>query len=551
MKKRYLVAAILLILILAGSWYFVSRVIYDAPDTPVSTINSDQLVVISDSHFRLGNSWLKRNKYGNWESYIEGSAYDRGRTIGILHRQLIQDQEEVFVDEINAHVPSWFLRKFLMLGISWFNRDLDQYIPDEYRQEIYGVSEFFADEYDFIGPKYNRIINYHAAHDIGHAVQNMHLVGCTSLGVWNFDDSTKQMLSGRNFDFYFGDEFAKNKIVLLCNPTEGYKYLSVTWGGFCGVVSGMNEHGLSITLNSAKSEIPTESGTPVSIIARDILQYASTLEEAQSIANQYESFVSELFTISSLKDQKMAVIEKAPTYTGIYYPSSDTLIVTNHYQSPELKDLPINTEHMNSSESVDRMTRTRELTNRLQEVTPNTIVDILRNQAGIAGKDLGMGNPKAINQLLAHHAVIFDNVEKCVWVSNYPFQENVFDAYDLDDFGKWSDLKDTVVTIDSLSIEADPFYTSEAFQQFKQFKVLKSQITYYTQERSKMDSLEVRQFIQSNPEYYETHRLVGNYYAALGEKQKAIDSYYLALEKDIAYLEDRQFINKQIKELSE
>ncbi|WP_143520062.1 C45 family peptidase [Reichenbachiella sp. 5M10] len=550
MKKRYLVSGILLIILVIGAIGFVVRVVYAAPPLPPSSVAPNQLEVVSDNHYRLGNSWLKKSKHGNWESYIEGSAYDRGKTIGILHQQLIQDQEQVFVDEINNNVSSWFLRKTLMMGIAWFNRDLDQYIPLEYRQEIYGVSEYFADEYDYIGPKYNRIINYHAAHDIGHAVQNMHLVGCTSVGMWHFSDTAQFMRSGRNFDFYFGDEFAKNKIVLFCNPDEGYKYLSVTWGGFCGVVSGMNEHGLSITLNSAISEIPTQSGTPVSIIARDILQYAQTIAEAQAIADRYDSFVSELFTISSLQDRQMAVIEKSPERTGLYVPPSDTLIVTNHYQSPELKNLPLNLEHMNASESVDRYTRAQELSSRMESCAPVPLAALLRNQAGIHDKDLGLGNPKAINQLLAHHAVIFDNVQRRVWVSNYPFQENTFDAYDLSHFERWTQ-DDVSVTIDSLEIAPDPFYLSEGFQTFKRFKQLKEQVIHATNQELPLTPKLVEEFVASNPQYYETYRLLGNYFAVQNKSQLAIDYYKQGLAKDIAYTEDRDYMIEQIKLLSE
>src|SRR5690606_1101153 len=112
--------------------------------------------------------------------------YERGIALGILHKELIQSQETAFVREIEQLLPARILRTVMQLGIGWFNRNLDKSIPEEYLQEIYAVSQSFSDEYSYIGPKYNRVLNYHAAHDIGHMAQNMNLVACTAVAQWDF-----------------------------------------------------------------------------------------------------------------------------------------------------------------------------------------------------------------------------------------------------------------------------------------------------------------------------------------------------------------------------
>ncbi|HVY74730.1 MAG TPA: C45 family peptidase, partial [Puia sp.] len=249
----------------------------------------------SPGFYTLKNSWLRKSNSGLYEMYVEGPPYERGVINGKLSKELLQKQEEYFNDQIEKMIPSRFYLHFLKYFIGWFNRHLDHYVLPEFKKEIYGISASADERYDYIGSNYQRILNYHAAHDIGHALQNLALVGCTSFGTWGSRSADSNMIIGRNFDFYVGDHFAENKIVAFVKPSEGHKFMSVTWGGFIGVVSGMNDKGLTVTINAAKSEIPTGSATPVSLVAREILQYAENIQQAEAIAKKRKMFVSESF----------------------------------------------------------------------------------------------------------------------------------------------------------------------------------------------------------------------------------------------------------------
>ena len=543
-KKLILFGALSLLVILP--LVFVKLTVYPAPEVPDLQLQDLKRQVIDSTTFRYKNNWLRKNKSGNWESYIEGTPYERGIALGILHKELIQSQETAFVREIEQLLPARILRTVMQLGIGWFNRNLDKSIPEEYLQEIYAVSQSFSDEYSYIGPKYNRILNYHAAHDIGHMAQNMNLVACTAVAQWDFRLEKPEMVLGRNFDFYFGDEFAKDKIVLFVNPSDGYDFVSVTWGGFSGVVSGMNEKGLTVTLNALPSEIPTKSSTPVSIIARDVVQYASTIEEAFAIISKYDVFVSESFTIASAMDQKAAVIEKTPEKTAIYFPEGDQLIVANHFQSEAYRNSQLNLDHLRDSESMPRYERMNQLTAQDSSISVRNTLRYIREQKGVDEVELGMGNPMAINQLLAHHAVIFEPLKGIAYISAAPFQENVFNAYDVNSIKHMAgfELADSP-EMDSLRLEQDPFFSSKSFENYQQYKSLKVHFLARSKNESPAQDF-VEKWIATNPEYYEPYLLLGDLYFEREDFVNAKRYYTQALSKAIPYLATKTHINENL-----
>jgi hypothetical protein len=127
-------------------------------------------------------------------------------------------------------VPSERYLRFLRFFTALFNRNLGDHVMEEFQHEIYGISLSCTHEYDFLGTPFERQMNYHAAHDIGHALQDYMLVGCSSFAVWGAQSADSSLLVGRNFDFFVGDDFAGTSRVFLF-PDSGYRFASVGWPG--------------------------------------------------------------------------------------------------------------------------------------------------------------------------------------------------------------------------------------------------------------------------------------------------------------------------------
>lgn len=528
----------LMILILLSYIHFSTKI--TPPKVASRSLLLQEPIRISDNFYQLGSQWLKKNDLGLWEMYIEGSPFDRGISHGKLAKSLVHEQEVAFDGQIRKMIPSGLYRFFLKYFIVWFNRDLDQFIPLEYKEEIYGVSLSASKDFDKIGPAYQRIMNYHAAHDIGHALQNMSLVGCSSFATWGNKSENERLIIGRNFDFYVGDAFAKNKIILFEKPDEGIPFMMVTWGGMIGVVSGMNLHGLTITLNAVKSDLPTGSATPVSILAREILQYASTIDEAIAIARKRKTFVSESFLIGSAFDGKAISIEKTPDTLDIYYSQENFIICTNHNQSPFLGNTKENILHKSESASGYRYSRLHELIVQTETNSIEQTANILRDPYGLKNKDIGFGNEKAVNQFICHHSIIFEPETRTVWISTNPWQLGQYMAYQLDSIFNNPEIPHSFdLSQNSIQIKADPILSSPTFNNFLQYRRIKEEFI-------NGKAIDPKEVIKLNPEYFYAWEIAGDYYFQLEQLSEALKCYNTALKKEISNEHERIHIQAKI-----
>ncbi|RAW00157.1 C45 family autoproteolytic acyltransferase/hydolase [Pseudochryseolinea flava] len=514
----------------------------DPPAAAVQQLESmkvDKPVATSDGLMTYGDSWFRKSETGFYELYVEGDALSRGVAAGQLTQSLVQYQEKVFNDQIEKLVPSPIYRECLRYFVGWFNRDLDEYVDEEFKTEIYGISQVSSHDYDYIAPAYQRILNYHGAHDIGHALQNMALVGCTSFGTWGNDSEDGSLIIGRNFDFFVGEEFAKNKIIAFYKPSNGYPFMMVTFGGMTGVLSGMNVAGLTVTINAAKSDIPSGAATPVSLVAREILQYATTIEEAYAIAQKRKMFVAESFLIGSAKDHRAAVIEKDTEQTSLYESNQERIVCTNHFQSATLGNTVVNQEHINASASKYRYERVEELIRKNEKNTVAKTVQLLRDQRGKADAEIGLGNEKAINQLIAHHSIIFQPEKGLVWISANRYQLGKFVCYDLNKVFATQKTSNAEIYEKDKTFAEDSFLQSDAFEKF--MKVERYRFPF--NERSDLDPQAI---VQSNPQAYHAYMFSGDVYFQREDYSNAVRMYELALTKEIATQGERDHIEKNL-----
>jgi len=519
----------------------------------ISNYDTIKPIVIKQSGnlFISGKSSLLKNKQGLWELYVEGDPLQLGLTTGALSDSLLKKQEQIFFSKIKDLIPSKFEQKMLRYFLKWYNRKLYSNVTPEYQSEIYGVSQYTSHDFDNIAPQYQRSLYLHAAHDIGHALQDLALVGCSSFAAWGEKSETGSLILGRNFDFYVSDAFAENKIIAFINPKEGHKFMMITWPGMIGAVSGMNQEGLTVTINASKSKIPMIAKTPISIVTREILQHAATIDEAIAIAKKRKVFVSESIMVGSAKDNKAVLIEVSPKKMDVYdVPNSDQLICSNHFQGEDLKDEKRNQLQIANSHSEYRLERMEELFAENPKINPKIASEILRNKEGLHNISLGYGNEKALNQLMAHHGIIFEPKEKLVWVSANPYQLGEFVCYNLDSIFKERKTSSVIsFQEENRNIAKDPFLKTTAYANYQKFRIENDKIDWYLKKKETI-SLEFIQNYQSlNPDYWVVYYKAGLYFYQKKEYQLAQSNFEKALTKEITTVPDKAEIEKYLKKL--
>jgi len=542
-KRLFLYSLFAFILISCG----ISKSVHHIPDVKQYPLEIPKVTKVNDTTFSFNQNFLTKNKQQLWELYIHGNPLQLGYNNGALTQDLMQKQEGIFFSKVEGFVPSKFRQKLLRGFLKWYNRKMYLNVREDYQAELFGLSQYSSDQYNFIAPKYLRNLYLHGAHDIGHAMQDLAMVGCTSLAVWNENTEDGDLLIGRNFDFYVGDDFAKNKVVEFVEPDTGIPYMSVSWPGMIGVVSGMNKKGITVTINAGKSKIPLTAKTPISLVTREILQYAGTIEEAIAIAGKRKVFVSESILVGSAADKNAVIIEVSPKNFGVFkVQNTSQVICTNHFQSDAYKNDLKNQKHIEESHSAYRYEKLQELLQEEKKLNPEKIAAILRNRSGLKDKKIGYGNEKALNQLLAHHSVIFSPEKRLVWVSSNPYQLGEFVCYDLNEIFSDHGLQKDNLAKSGLNIATDPFVNSEEFRNYETYRQINIKVSDAIRGRGILTDDFLSRYLSLNPDFWKGYFLAGKYYFYKKEFSKAKTEFEMALTKEITTIPDKKNVEKYL-----
>lgn len=394
------------------------------------------LVRTSDAEGRLhlGPSWFLRRPGGSLLR-LEGGPYALGWSSAVLTAELLERQERELMGTVERFLPSRLSRLGVGLLVLVNNRSLPAHVPLALQLEIRGLADGRpGDPYPELGPRYHRVLNYHAAHDISHWVWDRPPAGCTAFAARG-ERTGGRLLVARAFDWEAGRHFDENKVIAAVHPAGGHAFLSVSWPGMAGAVTGINARRVWCSLNGAHSSDRGRIGRPVSLVVRQVLEQADDLAEAIEIIRQAPVFVADSYLVADGKSGEAAVVERTPARCAVRRLEGELLLQTNHFESPELAGDEGNRAYLEEGTSAPRLARLDELLRAAPVIDPAAAVAILRDRRGPGGAPRALGHRGTIDALVATHAVVADVSAGILWVSRGPCSLGAFEAHTLEGFG--------------------------------------------------------------------------------------------------------------------
>jgi len=533
-KRIFLGTVILALIAWLGGAFLLRSWTAKPPPIPLNASILQLKTQEHDGKVWLGQSWVGRRE-GLLTVYLKGGPFELGYANGVLLQPQMHTLENEFIKMVHGYVPNELTLNVLKWYVIYRNRHLTDYISADYRMEIFGSTVGCPDIHPEIGPYYNRLLNYHAAHDVSYMMIDNPLVsraGCTSFGAWGSATQNGHLVTGRNFDWEAAEVFSRDRVVVMCEPDQGIPFISLAWAGMAGVVSGMNRAGVSVTVNGAPSSLPRQTATPVAIVARDILQRAHNLTETMEILRGAKVFVSTLWLIGSKTDGKFIVVEKTPDATQVREAERDWIVCANHFETPGLRDNFRNQRHIAEATSVSRKTRMTELIEGAHaKIDPSRAAEFLRDRKLPGGAFVGNGNRGSLNALIATHATIMDLSDGIFWAASPPNQLGKFVAFDVRDFSHEMPEK---------TVPADAMVDSGEFERVRQAQQCLQDGQRALKNYNAQTALSLADKAESlNPGFYQNSALRGRALLALSKREEAESAFSAALAARPAFLKEK------------
>ena len=242
---------------------------------------------------REGNGRLERID-GTRVLVLKGTPEEMGRQHGILLKKDIKDLMEHIVYGVG--VGSSFEKGRWFFGeIEAAQERLRRFMDERYVREMDALADASGLQREEV-----RLGNFFPE-----------LFHCSGFALFGKATQDGRLYHGRILDYMRGLGLEQHAVVMVLQPDQGNAWVNVSYAGFVGSVTAMNEKHLAIGEMGGRGEGRWD-GKPMAQLVREVMEKASTLDEAIEIMRKGPRTCEYYYVISDAKTKRAVGIAATP-----------------------------------------------------------------------------------------------------------------------------------------------------------------------------------------------------------------------------------------------
>ncbi len=324
---------------------FLALVIFVVMLSSVSSADSSSVIAA------YGEGYLE-NINGLLVLHLKGSPYEMGYQHGTLLKEQVQENGQRYLYDFI--IGNWGYSYEYLLDSS---NMMEPYIPQEYKEEMQGLAEG-------ANVSYTDLLILHTHLDVirsglgavrsgGQGLGSSKAVPqflCSNFVALDSATADGNVYHGLNLDWTLESGIQENALVIVYEPDNGNAFVSVSWAGLMGALTGMNGHGVSLGQMVSDTTDQTLNGMPHMFMIRKVLQYSDNLNDAVTIISQTSRTAGWNIMLGGPADAR--ALEISDNHVKVFIPGdsaesippysssiNNALRRTNHYTDPGLQAL--------------------------------------------------------------------------------------------------------------------------------------------------------------------------------------------------------------------
>jgi hypothetical protein len=138
------------------------------------------------------------------------------------------------------------------------------------------------------------------------------LFHCSGFALFGDATAGGRMFHGRILDYMKGVGLEQSAVVMVFQPDQGHAWVNLSYAGFVGSVTAMNDQQIAIGEMGGRGEGKWD-GKPMAQLMREVMERSSTIDEAVEIMRRGPRTCEYYYVISDAKSKRAVGISATPT----------------------------------------------------------------------------------------------------------------------------------------------------------------------------------------------------------------------------------------------